>query len=57
MLTGNITLISHYRLSKPRNIVIHGHLFGLQLYTDPLLLPNVPPNDTKATLRNLFQPA
>ena len=55
MLSGNMTLISHHRISKSRNIVIHGRLFGGQLYTHPLILPDISPDDPKATVRNSFQ--
>ena len=45
-LTGNMMLISHHCLSKSYNIVIHGCLFGGQLYMHHLLLPAVPPCDS-----------
>ena len=55
MLSGNMTLISHHCRSKARNVVIHGRLFGGELYTHPLILPDVPSGDPKATVHNSFQ--
>ena len=55
MLTGNVTLIPHHQRSKVQNIVVHGHLFGGQLYTHPLIIPDLHPNDPNATMQKLFQ--
>ena len=55
MLPGNVTLVSHHRCSKAQNIVLHGCLFGGQLYTHPLIIPNLHPTDPNATIRNSFQ--
>ena len=55
MLTGNMTLIVHHRRSKARNIIVHGRLFGGQLYTHPLILPDVNPNHVNATTHNSFE--
>ena len=55
MLTGNMTLITHHRRSKLKNIVVHGRLVGGQLYTHPLILPDMDPSEPHATFRNSFK--
>ena len=55
MLTGNVTLVLHHQCSKAQNIVVHGCLFGGQLYTHPLIIPDQHPNNPNATMHNLFQ--
>ena len=57
LLTGNVTLICHHRRSTAKDIIIHGRLFGGQLYTHPLILPDVDAADPTATLRNSFHRA
>ena len=55
MLTRNITLVSHHCCSKARNIVIYGRLFGSQLYTQTLIIPDLHPTNPSATIGNSFQ--
>ena len=55
LLTGNMTLICHHRKSKQRNIVIHGRLLGGQPYTHPLILPDLPASNPKASDKNSFE--
>ena len=55
MLTGNITFITDHRFTKAKNIAVHGRLIGGQLYTHPLILPDVDSKEPHATYRNLFQ--
>ena len=54
-VSGNMTLILHHRISKSRNIVINGRLFGGQLYTHLLVLHDISPDNPKATVHNSFQ--
>ena len=54
LLTGSMSIICHHRRSKARNIVIHGRLLGGQLYTHPLILPDVDADSPRATFRNSF---
>ena len=55
MLSRKRTLVSHHCWLKAQNTVIHGCPFGGQLYTHPLIVPNIHPNDHRATLCNSFQ--
>ena len=55
MLTRNVTLVLHHQQSKARNIVIHSCLFGGQLYTYPLIIPDVHQSNPNATFQTLFQ--
>ena len=52
LLTGNMSVVCHHKLTKSKNIVMHGRLIAGQLYTHPLILPDVQETNLIATAKN-----
>ena len=54
LFADNMTITCHHRMSKERNVIIHGRLSGGQPCTHPLILPDVSANDPRAMFWNSF---